>query len=87
LLMVEEKDKDGNVVHRERRRFANAAMVACRRAWFVGQHAQETKVPAINPFSRNGVKGSRFVPTCARNTNSDVGRTRRVQGSREKAWV
>jgi len=56
LLVVEEKDKDGNVVRRERRRFANAAMVACRRAWFVGQRAQEKKVPAINPFSRMGLK-------------------------------
>ncbi len=53
--MVEEKDKDGNIVYRERRRFANAAMVACRRAWFVGQRAQEKKVPAINPFSRMGL--------------------------------
>jgi hypothetical protein len=32
LLVAEEKDKDGNVIHRERRRFANVAMVACRRA-------------------------------------------------------
>ncbi|NOJ43601.1 hypothetical protein [Bradyrhizobium australiense] len=28
LLVVEEKDADGNIVRRERRRFANAAMVA-----------------------------------------------------------
>ncbi|WP_157450263.1 hypothetical protein [Bradyrhizobium sp. ARR65] len=56
LLVVEHEDADGNVVKRERRRFANAAMTACRRAWFVGQRAQETKVPAINPFSRMGLK-------------------------------
>jgi hypothetical protein len=56
LLVVEEKDADGNVVRRERRRFANAAMVACRRAWFVGQRAEEKKVPAVNPFSRMGLK-------------------------------
>jgi hypothetical protein len=56
LLVVEEKDADGNIVRRERRRFANAAMVACRRAWFVGQRAEEKKVPAINPFSRMGLK-------------------------------
>jgi hypothetical protein len=56
LLVVEEKDKDGNIIQRERRRFANAAMVACRRAWFVGERAQEKKVPAINPFSRMGLK-------------------------------
>jgi hypothetical protein len=56
LLVVEEKDADGNIVERERRRFANAAMSACRRAWFVGQRAQEKHVPAINPFSRMGLK-------------------------------
>lgn len=56
LLIVEEKDADGNIVRRERRRFANAAMVACRRAWFVGQRAEEKRVPAINPFSRMGLK-------------------------------
>ncbi|MFG3595307.1 hypothetical protein [Bradyrhizobium sp. RDI18] len=56
LLVVEEKDADGNIVRRERRRFANAAMVAYRRAWFVGQRAEEKKVPAINPFSRMGLK-------------------------------
>ncbi|MCA6102093.1 MULTISPECIES: hypothetical protein [Bradyrhizobium] len=56
LLVVQYKDADGNIVKRERRRFANAAMTACRRAWFVGQRAQETKVPAINPFSRMGLK-------------------------------
>ena len=56
LLVVEDEDADGNVVKRERRRSANAAMTACRRAWFVGQRAQETKVPAINPFSCMGLK-------------------------------
>jgi hypothetical protein len=56
LLVVEDEAADGNVVKRERRRFANAAMTACRRAWFVGQRAQETKVPAVNPFSRMGLK-------------------------------
>lgn len=56
LLVVEEKDADGNTVERERRRFANAAMAACRRAWFVGQRAQEKHVPAINPFSKMGLK-------------------------------
>lgn len=56
LLIVEAEDAHGNIVKRERRRYANAAMTACRRAWFVGQRAQETKVPAINPFSRMGLK-------------------------------
>ncbi len=56
LLVVEGKDANGNIVMRERRRSANAAMTACRRAWFVGQRAQETQVPQINPFSRMGLK-------------------------------
>ncbi|WP_050044046.1 hypothetical protein [Bradyrhizobium sp. LTSPM299] len=56
LLVAEQKDADGNIVKRERRRFANAAMTACRRAWFVGQRAQESNVPVINPFSRMGLK-------------------------------
>ena len=56
LLVVEHRDACGNVIKRERRRFANAAMASCRRAWFVGQRAQETIVPAINPFSRMGLK-------------------------------
>ena len=56
LLVVEDEDADGNIVKRERRRSANAAMTACRRAWFVGQRAQEAKVPVINPFSRMGLK-------------------------------
>jgi hypothetical protein len=56
LLVVEDEDANGNVVKRERRRSANASMTACRRAWFVGQRAQETEVPAINPFSRMGLK-------------------------------
>jgi hypothetical protein len=56
LLVVEDEDADGNVVKRERRRSANASMTACRRAWFVGQRAQETEVPAVNPFSRMGLK-------------------------------
>ena len=56
LLVVENEDANGNIVMRERRRSANAAMTACRRAWFVGQRAQETKVPQINPFSRMDLK-------------------------------
>jgi hypothetical protein len=49
----------------------NAAMVACRRAWFVGQRAEEKKVLAVNPFSRMGLKAHapeqavRETPTAA----------------------
>jgi len=35
----------------------------------------------------NGLKGARSGPTRPRNTNCDVGRTHRVQSSREKTWV
>ncbi len=56
ILVVEAEDADGNIVKRERRRSANAAMIACRRAWFVGQRADERSVPASNPFSRMGLK-------------------------------
>ncbi|HEX7881946.1 MAG TPA: hypothetical protein VF499_04320 [Afipia sp.] len=56
LLVVEYKDANGRRVKRQRRRFANAAMTACRRAWFIGQRAEETKVPLVNPFSRMGLK-------------------------------
>ncbi|WP_128932598.1 hypothetical protein [Bradyrhizobium zhanjiangense] len=56
LLVVECQDLSGNTIRRERRRFANAAMAACRRAWFVGQRARESEVPAVNPFSRMGLR-------------------------------
>lgn len=56
LLTVETKQKDGTVVHRERRRSAIAAMGACRRAWFVMHRAEEKIVPADNPFSKMGLK-------------------------------
>jgi hypothetical protein len=58
LLIVEEKDEQGNPVKRERRRMTNGAMVACRRAWNVAQRAEPTIVPAINPFSRMGLKAT-----------------------------
>jgi len=59
LLVVKETDEVGQTVHRERRRFANAAMTACRRAWFIGMRAQERIVPSINPFSRWGLSQGR----------------------------
>jgi hypothetical protein len=56
LLVVEEEDESGNVVKRERRRFANLAMTACRRAWFIGQRAHEGLVPIRNPFAKMGLR-------------------------------
>jgi len=67
LLVVEEKDREGNTLFRERRRFANAAMTACRRAWFVGMRAQEKPVPALNPFAKMSLK-ARAVGQVARQT-------------------
>jgi hypothetical protein len=60
LLVVEDQDAEGKVVTRERRRAANASMIACRRAWFVGQRAQEEDVPQVNPFARMGLKRRAF---------------------------
>jgi hypothetical protein len=56
ILVVEETDSEGKTIKRERRRYANAAMTACRRAWFVGIRAQEKLVPTTNPFSNMGLK-------------------------------
>ena len=56
LLVVEETDSKGEIIRRERRRFANAAMTACRRAWFVGMRTQEKIVPSTNPFAKMGLK-------------------------------
>jgi hypothetical protein len=56
VLVVESIDDKGNMVRRERRRMAIAAMGACRRAWFVMQRAEETIVPADNPFAKMGLK-------------------------------
>lgn len=56
LLCVTKVNNSGEVVVRERRRYVTMAMAACRRAWFVGQRAQERIVPATNPFSRMGLK-------------------------------
>ena len=56
LLVVESLDAEGNVVRRECRRMAIAAMGACRRAWFVMQRAEKAIVPADNPFAKMGLK-------------------------------
>jgi hypothetical protein len=56
LLVVESIDDKGNLVRRERRRMAIAAMGACRRAWLVVQRAEEAIVPADNPFAKIGLK-------------------------------
>lgn len=59
LLTVKETTADGTIVLRERRRYTNAAMTACRRAWFIGQRAEEKQVPALNPFAKMGLKKRR----------------------------
>jgi hypothetical protein len=54
---VETTDNDGKVLEtRNRRRSANGAMGACRRAWFVMQRAEEDIVPTVNPFAKMGLK-------------------------------
>jgi len=56
LLVIQAKDPQGNLVTRTRRRFANAAMIACRRAWNIGKRAEEEIVPEVNPFAKMGLK-------------------------------
>ena len=73
LLVVEDKDADGNVVKRERRRSANASMTACRRAWFVGQRAHEDEVPASQSIFAHGPKNPRAWQARTRNANSNLG--------------
>ncbi len=48
--------EDGKPLTRTRRRFVNGAMIACRRAWFVGQRLEEKLVPNLNPFAKMGLK-------------------------------
>jgi len=49
---------------RERRTTINHAMKSCRRAWNVAYRRHPKTVPAANPFSRMGLKGSkRLTPT------------------------
>jgi hypothetical protein len=87
LLVVEEKDKDGNVVPAR-----TSSLRKCRdgrvQAGLVRRSARPRKEgTGDQSILTNGLKGPRSGPTCTRNTNCDVGRTHRVQGSREKAWV
>lgn len=56
LLTVSTTAADGTVTTRARRPAAIAAMGACRRAWFVMNRTEETIVPAVNPFSKMGLK-------------------------------
>jgi hypothetical protein len=78
ILIVEETDSEGRTIQRERRRYANAAMTACRRAWFVGLRAQEQMVPAINPFANMGLKARTPGQAAARDSDRDMGRTHRL---------
>jgi hypothetical protein len=64
LLVVAEKDADGNVVARERRTTVNHAMKSCRRAWNVAFRRHPGKVPHVNPFAAMGLtSSSRETPT------------------------
>jgi hypothetical protein len=64
LLVIGSTDASGNVIERERRTTVNHAMKTCRRAWNVAARRNPGKVPAVNPFSRMGLKSSdRETPT------------------------
>src|SRR5262249_31106582 len=58
LLIVKEKDADGNVIDRERRTTINHAMKTCRRAWNIAARRNPGKVPTVNPFAAMGLQGS-----------------------------
>jgi len=64
LLVVKEKDDDGNTIERERRTTVNHAMKSCRRAWKIAARRNPGKVPAVNPFANMGLESSdRETPT------------------------
>jgi hypothetical protein len=68
LLIVEEKDNDGNVVKRERRTTINHAMKTCRRAWNIAARRNPGKLPLVNPFAAMGlVSSDRVTPTATLN--------------------
>jgi hypothetical protein len=58
------RDKDGNVVERERRTTVNHAMKSCRRAWNIAGRRNPGKLPLVNPFAMMGLRSSdRETPT------------------------
>ena len=64
LLIIKEKDADGNEIERERRTRVNHAMKSCRRAWKIAFRRNPNKVPPLNPFSQMGLESSdRQTPT------------------------
>ena len=64
LLVVTERDADGNVITRERRTTVNHAMKTCRRAWNIAARRNPGKLPLVNPFSKMGLRSSdRETPT------------------------
>lgn len=58
LLVVIEKDADGNTIERERRTTVNHAMKSCRRAWNVAARRNPGKLPLVNPFAQMGLVSS-----------------------------
>ena len=59
LLVVVEKDAEGNDIERERRTTVNHAMKSWRRAWNVARRRNPGKVPPENPFAGMGLELSR----------------------------
>ena len=91
ILIVEETDSEGKTIKRERRRYANAAMTACRRAWFVGMRAQEKIVPSVNPFANMGLKTrmpgqAQRAPRPRRGKNSQRSETK-LRNSAMARWL
>jgi hypothetical protein len=64
LLIVKDRDTEGNTVERERRTSTNHAMKTCRRAWNIALRRNPSKVPTLNPFAHMGlVSSNRETPT------------------------
>ena len=59
LLVVTEKDADGNTIERERRTTVNHAMKSCRRAWNITGRLHPGIVPHVNPFAAMGLVSSK----------------------------
>jgi hypothetical protein len=52
------RNKEGEIVYRERRTTVNHAMKSCRRAWNVAFRLHRNIVPAANPFAKMGLIGA-----------------------------
>lgn len=79
LLVVTEKDADGNTIERERRTTVNHAMKSCRRAWNVAARRNPGKLPLVNPFAQMGLVSSDAETPTATFEELQIFRTKAVE--------